>query len=220
MTISTLIVSAALLAASGQAADMESCDTGFTVIERGETACGIGLSAEGALLVGSTEAAGPVVVSYSNSGERDMADAVTIFPASPGGRYAFVMASNEDSPFMGSFIVDLQEATARAIYAGRYGPDMFIAWSPDGSNAALLHGSEGAEWLTVVDAETGETAEFPGGDHPNNVSFARSELVWASDSLITVPVQDCPLDGECSTDREAYTVRSLAFADGALRVHE
>ena len=194
------------------------CFAVFSVLARGESRCGIALDNEGRVTVGGRQG-GPLLVSVNNgpSGEtRQYAESLRLFPASTNHRFIFAVGCPGEGPCWASLVFDLEAGVARKTEAGRYGPQKFIAWSPDGDRAALLYRAEGASWLYVVDGRTGESFHHPPYGAGITYDYRQDSLTWLTAREIRVLVRHCPLDADCTQAAGGYAERIFTISDQGL----
>lgn len=206
------------------AARSPACGTEYHTVEAGEQACGFSFNNENRLLLDGKSITGPHL--------RDQADrrTITIFPASPSGRYTAV-------DFIGSFYI-VDRETAKIASHGPGGSNetviRWISWSADETRALLVtrdsgpQGGDAPKWLHTVDlsGDRYRPQRFP---YDSSMVFppdlARPDAVdsvftWLDSRRFRIHMAKCAGSPSCdqTTFDEDWTSVEFALTDDGLHV--
>ena len=184
-------------AAAPATADTGDCAKGFVVVTPEAPGCGFTLTSAGKLQQDGRTVADPLVVSYrqdANGNTAVPAGQVVLFPPSPSGRYRILQACESTGPdalCWKVFVFDRKAGQLKEAVAGKYGPDHWVSWSPDEQHAALVSRNEGASWVHVVKAPSGQSVAFPDDASNENWQIQPDTLAWTGPRSFTVMVVRC-----------------------------
>jgi hypothetical protein len=175
-------------------------------LERGETRCGFGLTAEGALAYRGQVTLDPFVVSTS-SVEGASATATRIFTnASPGGRLRIVWAIRQEPDSrswdgLAAYVFDTE--SLRLVKVSTSGPpaeDWY--WSAEGAYLLISYSDEGWYYVEAIDTTSGQGVRtyFVTGSQRLVPAWRgeREALRWRDGRTFELRLGTCP-DSECAT---------------------
>jgi hypothetical protein len=206
LRIKAVLLAAAALcgawAATGAAAQARpegasACMREFVGVRPALPACDFTLGDDGTLNYAGRTVARPLVVSYEDGGGARVpigAKQVVVFPPSPTGRFRVLQACDGtgiSALCWSVFAFDTKTGRLRQVDGGKYGPDRWQSWSPDGQRVVLASHGEGAAWLHVVDPASGKTRNFPGNKSKENWTIQPESLKWIGARSFTVTVKTC-----------------------------
>ncbi|WP_274424554.1 hypothetical protein [Chelativorans sp. YIM 93263] len=183
--------------AAAQPAGETECDTDFLEIAPGISACGFSLSRTGAFSKDGDVLADPLIAAYEDDGSAQKpiaAGQAILFPPSPSGRFRIVQAcdgTGANALCWSVLLLDAEEEEFRKSLAGHYGPERWQSWGPEGRFVALTNSEEGARWLYMIEAESGESHAFPPFDLQENWTIDLQSLRWIKPGSLTVKVKTC-----------------------------
>jgi len=195
-------------AAAPAAADTGDCAKGFVVVTPEAPGGGFTLTSAGKLQQDGRTVADPLVVSYrqdANGNTAVPAGQVVLFPPSPSGRYRILQAcesTGADALCWKVFVFDRKAGQLKEAVAGKYGPDRWASWSPDEQHVALVSRNEGAAWVHVVKAPSGQSVAFPDDASNENWQIQPDTLAWTGPRSFTVMVVRCT---GCAAKQETIT---------------
>lgn len=183
--------------AAAQPAGETGCDTDFLEIAPGKPACGFSLNRMGTFSKDGDVLADPLIASYEDDGTAQKpiaAGRAVLFPPSPSGRFRVVQAcegAGADALCWSVLLLDAEEKELRKSLAGHYGPERWQSWGPEGRYVVLTNREEGAQWLYMIKAKSGESHAFPPLDLQENWTMDLQSLRWIKPGGLTVKVKTC-----------------------------
>ncbi|ANN76452.1 TolB family protein [Bordetella flabilis] len=175
----------------------KACVAEFVGVRPALPACDFALDGDGMLSYRQKALARPLAVSYVQGpgGAAPVgARQVILFPPAPGGQYRVLQAcdgTTASALCWSVFVFDARAGRVRQAYGGKYGPDRWQSWSPDGQRVVLASQGGGASWLHVIDPASGKTRSFPGDKARENWRIQPETLKWTGTRSFTVMVQTC-----------------------------
>jgi hypothetical protein len=175
----------------------KACAAEFVGVRPALPACDFALDGDGMLSYRQKVLARPLAVSYVQAprgAAPEGARQVILFPPAPGGRYRVLQAcdgATADALCWSVYVFDAKAGRVRQAYGGKYGPDRWQSWSPDGQRVVLASHGGGASWLHVIDPASGKTRSFPGDKAQENWRIQPETLKWTGTRSFTVMVQGC-----------------------------
>jgi hypothetical protein len=188
--------------------DDGACTTGFVEILPDKPACGIALEADGSLTIGERRTP-PIVASYQEGIGGQIANPareIILFPPAPQSGLRIVQAcetADPDSLCWAVRLLDPKTAALKDVAAGKYGPAHWISWAPKERRTALISHNEGAEWLHVVDTESGTVTTYPDVSENANWQIDRDSFAWNGDNDLTLKVKTCET---CAPEARSFTL--------------
>jgi hypothetical protein len=188
----------ALINKSSQQDKMENYDQcigrNFNV-QKSETVCGFLLDNEGILHYKNQKVSKPIVVNSYSNGNKVLADSLIIYPSSPSGRYFYIKACEAgQSPLCWSqWVFDSKTNSLQNTSIGKYGAHPEIYWNMNDKLAALFYADEGQEQIYVLDAETGQTWQFPDWNkHDSNyLAIDEKSFAWIDSGSFSIDAAIC-----------------------------
>jgi hypothetical protein len=172
------------------------CENGFVEITAAVPACGIALQPNGSLLIGDRRTQ-PIVVSHQQSADGDVAIAakkLVLFPPALKSGFRIIQACDDADPnglCWAVRLLNLRSGALQDVVAGKYGPELWVDWSPAERRVVLISRNEGAEWLHIVDTTTGAATTYPAESENANWLIDRESFAWTSDDAFQVNVKTC-----------------------------
>jgi hypothetical protein len=175
----------------------KACNAEFVGLRPALPACDFALDREGMLSYRQKVLARPLAVSYvqgSGGAAPVGARQVILFPPAPAGRYRVLQAcdgTTASALCWSVYVFDAKAGRVRQAYGGKYGPDRWQSWSPNGQRVVLASHGGGASWLHVIDPASGKTRNFPDDKTKENWRIQPETLKWTGTRSFTVMVQTC-----------------------------
>lgn len=129
--------------------ESQECSVSHIVLEAGYSTCGFTLSENGELLMNGRIISSNLSVSFSSNDEVSNAKRALIYPDNFNSRYFIIQACDADLCWS-LWKFDKKHWQLTPTYAGKYGPDTWVQWAPDGNVAVMFNRNEGAYWLHSV----------------------------------------------------------------------
>jgi hypothetical protein len=177
----------------------KACAAEFVGVRPALPACDFALDGDGMLSYRQKVLARPLAVSYvqgaGGATTPEGARQVILFPPAADGRYRVLQAcdgTTASALCWSVYVFDAKAGRVRQAYGGKYGPDRWQSWSPDGQRVVLASHGGGASWLHVIDPASGKTRSFPGDKAQENWRIQPETLKWTGARSFTVMVQTCP----------------------------
>lgn len=191
---------------------MGPCSRDFIDVTPGNPACGIALEKDGSLAL-DQRLTSPIIASYQQGADGQVAipaKRLRLFPPGSMSNDRIVQACDGTGPDSLCWTVRLlKAATAELIpvNAGKYGPDPWIAWSPDDSRLALISRNEGAMWLHIVDTQSGVSTDYPPPTAEENWKIDPASFSWTGDDNRTdsfsVKIRKCE---SCAPEERSFAL--------------
>ena len=181
---------------TARAATPGPCATDFVGVTQATPACGIALGGDGSLTAGERHYP-PVIASYRQDATGQVgipAKKLILFPPASQSGLRIIRACEDTDANSICWAVSLLNPTTgilQNVVAGKYGPEQWLAWSPQERRVALISRNEGAEWLYIVNAATGTTATYPDASENANWQIDRQSFAWTGDDSFSVKVKSC-----------------------------
>jgi hypothetical protein len=192
--------------ATAEKVEAETC--AFAEVTVGHPACNVSLAADGSVGIDGRPYP-PIIVSRQEGAGGTLeipARRLVVFPSGLGSRARIIQACEDAQPNGLCWAVRLADPARedlRVIPAGKYGPEHWIRWSPQGARAALLSTTEGFDWLHVIDAASGATMTFPTPDENANWRIDRDSFAWEGDDRFRVSVTACE---SCAPEERSFNL--------------
>jgi hypothetical protein len=184
------------------------CATDFIVVTSATPACGIALGADGSLTAGDHHYP-PVIASYHQGADGQVgipARKLVLFPPAPQSNRRIIQACEGDAADSLCWAVRLVKPTSgvlQNVVAGKYGPEPWLAWSPQERRVALISRNEGAQWLHIVDTDSGSTGSYPDASENATWEIDRESFAWNGEDAFSVKAKSC---AGCAFETRSFTL--------------
>jgi hypothetical protein len=178
------------------------CATAFVEVAPDRPACGVAITEDGSMLIGSHRL--PPVVLWTvgppddapGEGMDIVARSLVLSPPSPGGDYRLVRACIEENPSADcrfSRLLDVTHAALTPVDGG----SRWLGWSPKGRYAAIFGGG-----LQIIDTKTGVTHRYP--DRGEEDWFINEDsFAWIYEDSFVVTILRCQ---SCVVERYKFVL--------------
>lgn len=173
------------------------CTQAFVAVTPAVSGCGFALTAAGSLLRDGRAIADPLIVSSRQDAGGSTAipaARIVLFPPSPSGRFRVLQVCESaaaDALCWKVFVHDDATGRLSEAFAGKYGPEHRQSWSADERHVALVSRTEGASWIHVVEAASGQSIAFPGEAAGEAWRVQPETLTWTGPRSLTVTAARC-----------------------------